>query len=185
MFRVNSGGFKIDSGTINITGNSLSLGDYYGGGIIVYFFQPGDSGYVANEQHGLIGAVEDQIQWGAGGIGWGCSGTNISSLNGGIRGGLISTNRILQVCSARPIAASAARNYQGGGFFDWFLPNISEMIMAWPNRSLLPGLAGFYWSSSQVTSQETIRAYSKSANDTVDYNTPKTNPNGVRAFRYF
>lgn len=184
MFRINSGRFSVDSGRLNIQDTPLSLGDYYGGGIIVYFFQPGDSGYVANEQHGLIGAVEDQIQPGVG-IGWGCSGTNISSLNGGIRGGLISTNRILQVCSARPIAASAARSYQGGGFFDWFLPNISEMIAAWPNRSLLPGLAGFYWSSSQVTSQETIRAFSKFSGDTIDYNTPKTNPNGVRAFRYF
>jgi len=185
MFRTNNGGFRIDSGKVNIQDTPLSIGDYYGGGIVVYFFQSGDPGYVAGQQHGLIAAVEDQVQWALGGVGWGCSGTNITALTGGLRGGLASTNRILSVCATRPIAASYARNYNGGGFFDWFLPNLSELNAIWPNRSFLPSFVGYYWTSSQVTSQETNNAYSKLASSEGDNNTPKNNGNGVRACRYF
>jgi len=185
MFRINNGGFRIDGGTINTTNTPLAIGDYYGGGVIVYFLQSGDPGYVANEQHGLIAAVEDQVQWALGGAGWGCSGTNITSLTGGIGGGLRSTNRILQVCAARPIAASVARSYTGGGFFDWFLPNLSEAQAIWPNRSFIPGFVGGYWTSSQIPSQEPTNAYSKTASSNIDFNTPKNNGNGVRACRYF
>jgi hypothetical protein len=183
MFRTNNGGFRIDGGSVNIQDTPLAIGDYFGGGVVVYFLQSGDPGYVAGQQHGLIAAVEDQAP--AFSTGWGCSGTNITSLTGGIGGGLASTNRILQACTARPIAASVARSYSGGGFFDWFLPNLSEAQAIWTNRSFIPGLAGTYWTSTQVTSQETIRAYSKSSSDTIDSNTPKTNSNGVRACRYF
>lgn len=34
--------------------NDVAIGDEYGGGIVGCIFQPGDPGYVAGEQHGLI-----------------------------------------------------------------------------------------------------------------------------------
>jgi hypothetical protein len=38
---------------------SLKAGDQYGGGKVVYLFQPGESGYVAGQTHGLIAATAD------------------------------------------------------------------------------------------------------------------------------
>ena len=42
------------------------IGDFYGGGVVFYIFESGDTGYVAGETHGLIAAVQDQssgIRW--------------------------------------------------------------------------------------------------------------------------
>jgi hypothetical protein len=40
----------------------INVGDEYGGGKVVYILQPGDAGYKADEQHGLIVAKEDLAQ---------------------------------------------------------------------------------------------------------------------------
>ena len=36
------------------------VGSFYGGGVVFYIFENGDTGYVAGETHGLIAAVADQ-----------------------------------------------------------------------------------------------------------------------------
>jgi hypothetical protein len=40
----------------------VNVGEEYGGGKVVYVLQPGDPGYSAGEQHGLIAANEDLPQ---------------------------------------------------------------------------------------------------------------------------
>jgi hypothetical protein len=40
----------------------IKIGDEYGAGRVVYILQPGDVHYKANEQHGLIAAMEDLPQ---------------------------------------------------------------------------------------------------------------------------
>ena len=40
--------------------------------------------------------------------------------------GLANTNLILASCATRPIAASVATSYTGGGFNDWYLPSSGE-----------------------------------------------------------
>jgi hypothetical protein len=41
---------------------SLKVGDNYGGGVVAYIFQSGDTGYVSGRKHGLITAKEDQSE---------------------------------------------------------------------------------------------------------------------------
>lgn len=130
MFRINSGGFRIDSGTTNIQNTPLALGDYYGGGIIGYFYQPGDPGYVANVQHGIIISSTNLSQ----GSTWGCNGTTITGLNSSLGGATTSTNAILAQCGTRPIMASVARAHNGGGFNDWQLPTIGDLNALFTER---------------------------------------------------
>ena len=56
---------------------------------------------------------------------WGCPGTAIT-LSATLGSGLANTNAILAACATRPIAASVAKNYNGGGFNDWYLPSSGE-----------------------------------------------------------
>ena len=53
---------------IGMSGNNalIYLGAYYDGGVVFYIYQSGDPGYVPNEIHGLLCAINDQsdgIQW--------------------------------------------------------------------------------------------------------------------------
>lgn len=45
-------------------------------------------------------------------------------------------------------------NYRGGGFDDWYLPAIDELVLAWDNRALLEDLKMenyTIWSSTQIS----------------------------------
>ncbi|MCL2230701.1 MAG: DUF1566 domain-containing protein [Treponema sp.] len=46
-------------------------------------------------------------------------------------------------------AALAAKNYNGGGLNDWFLPSQDELALLYNQRSSVNISTGFYWSSSQ------------------------------------
>lgn len=60
-----------DSSTTT-TPQNLKIGSDYQGGKIAYIFQPGDSGYVDGEVHGLITVADTQVISGT----WGCYGAN-------------------------------------------------------------------------------------------------------------
>ncbi|MFA6696044.1 MAG: YDG domain-containing protein, partial [Sphaerochaeta sp.] len=44
---------------ISISEKALSVGDYYQGGVVAYFFMSGDTGFVSGQLHGLIAAKSD------------------------------------------------------------------------------------------------------------------------------
>jgi hypothetical protein len=47
-------------------------------------------------------------------------------------------------------AATVCRNYAGGGFTDWYLPNKAEINKLYINRIMIGGFEStLYWSSSE------------------------------------
>ena len=125
---------------------ALNIGDIYGGGKVAYILALGDPGYDAGTQHGLIAATSDQSTsewWGCGGTLLGANGTNIGSGNS-------NTATIMSGCAPRPIAASDAQTYTGGGHSDWYLPSKDELNKLYLNKTAIGGFStGPYWSSSE------------------------------------
>ena len=128
-------------------GGNLAIGQSYQGGIIYYIFQCEDTGYVAGEQHGLIAATENQSEetkWDNGFyIVTGATGTAIGT-------GLANTNAIIAAQGSGIYAASKARDYNGGGYTDWFLPSKDELNQLYENKTAIGGFADdYYWSSTE------------------------------------
>jgi hypothetical protein len=134
---------------ITVTVAPLAVGDNYCGGIVAYIFVNGDPGYDANIKHGLIAAEADQstiIQW-----------YNFTYLDTGATGtalgtGSANTTKIInsQGATTTNYAAGLARAYDGGGYYDWFLPSKDELNKLYINRGAVGGFASIsYWSSSE------------------------------------
>jgi hypothetical protein len=153
---------KLTSSWKNIIGgdvnDDVTVGDFYGGGVIFYIFESGDTGYIAGETHGLIAAVQDQsssIHWYNGANGdTGATGTAVGT-------GITNTNAIIAVQGATETsyAAGLARAYNGGGYTDWFLPSKEELNKMYSKKADINTTAATnggsdfstnsYWSSTQ------------------------------------
>lgn len=83
------------------------------------------------------------------GVDWGCSGTVVGTSDA-MGSGLTNTNAILAACATRPIAASVAKDYTGGGFTDWYLPSTLEWIQILNGASAnLAGTSNTYYTSTE------------------------------------
>ena len=165
----------------------LTLNQVYQGGRIAYLLQPGDPGYDANVQHGLIMTTTD-----TGGINtyWGCQGTSIAGTSDAIGSGQSNTTAIVNGCATAGIAARLCDNLNSGGYTDWYLPSKNEWTGINNNYSagLLPNL-GFsdgdlYWTSTQYDSNQ---AWIQEICCFIASNTATKGSNGkkVRAVRSF
>jgi len=180
----------------SITPQVPQLGDFYGGGVIYYLFVDGEIGYVAGETHGLIAAVEDQssgIQWHNG----------ISVFAGAadqsIGAGSANTDAIIlahaQGAPETSYAAGLARDYNGGGYTDWFLPSRNEAYQMFINKALINNTAAansgsdltedaYYWSSSEKNNNVTLAWFFEISNGGSGVVSKGTTYN-VRAVRAF
>lgn len=134
------------------------IGQEFGGGIIFYID--------ASEQHGLIVSKinvgpPDGTTWDGGpSIVTNATGTAIGT---GKANSTLLYNLAQQPNASYP-AVTYCKEYNGGGFTDWFLPSVDELFLLYQKRDVSENLGNIYsyWSSTEYSLE---RAY------IVDFNT--------------
>lgn len=170
----------------NNTGFSHYIGQLYGGGIVVAVWKD-----TSGAEHGLVASLIDvamQVPW-----------SDVNTLVGapaesGIDGAG-NTAAIIAQAGQTSSAALACKNYNGGGYSDWYLPSIMELnqccISAFIVNQVL-GSNGFqvlsnynYWSSTEYSNNTVWYQYIPNPYDTNPPLNAKTILNNVRAVRKY
>jgi hypothetical protein len=150
---------------------TLAVGDSYLGGVIGYLDGSG--------QHGLIASSVDlaAAQW-----------SNVSSGSAGAQSTVNGTNNTTLIIAQVGHTGSAAlncRNYNGGGYSDWYLPATNEMAQLNANAAFIPAFAGNYWTSTETATPPHFWATRYTIGGAPNNAINKTQSNKVRAVRQF
>ena len=129
------------------------VGAAYGGGICAYLKVSGDPGYSASTPHGLIVATADQAA-----VAYWSNVTNVAvtGTSANLGTGAANTTKIIAQAGHTASAAKNCRNYNGGGFSDWYLPSETELDKLCLNCTAIGVLdpEGFYWTSTEADASD-------------------------------
>jgi hypothetical protein len=161
----------------------LNVGDEFGGGYFVMSFiseYPDQIGNGNGMKYALIVAKSN-----SGIAKWGCKGVAIGGLFQGIGLGKNNTDKILEICAERPIAASMARDLIDGDYNDWQLPSRLDLQEIYHRKGSLgdipTDISPYYWSSEENSS---TYASTFAMDGSFSYAKLKDTEHSVRAVRY-
>ncbi len=145
---------------VNLAGGQsaavLAQGDSYQGGKIFHVFQSGEPGYIAGQVHGLIASLNDM----PGTAAWGCNGTAITGSDGtAYLTGLQNTEDFIKGCTSAGTAARYCNDLTTGGYSDWYLPSVDELVRLIGAKASIGGINdnAYYWSSSERSTNDVYR----------------------------
>ena len=126
------------------------VGAAYGGGICAYLLVSGDPGYSSSTPHGLIVASADQtavVKWSN------IINVAVTGTSANLGTGAANTTKIIAQAGHTTSAAKNCRDYNGGGYSDWYLPSETELDKLCINCTAIGVLdpEGYYWSSTEVS----------------------------------
>jgi hypothetical protein len=108
----------------------IAINDIYGGGIVYYILQPGDNGYDANVQHGLI-AQQTNEPHNSGITTWNQIALNSNTItdaqNDGTLVGRANTAAIIANQGAGTYLFKYVSTFTINGYSDWYVPSIREL----------------------------------------------------------